>query len=186
MKTFTTVIPTVFNRLKQSSTFLSVMGYTNEYNEVSNFGIVFHVDYIKAVKKAINIWLSIKPKNDLEKRALLELITAYKDTLNGKSHSTSAHSYDRIVDGDGKLIKGVKWHEKGNSIHLWGFLVHKVILQPALYPNDNRSSLTLEKTRLLQLTPIGRFRQYKLLPNRFNSIGVESLTLSQQDLIKMI
>lgn len=184
MKTLTTIIPSVFNQLNQGSQFISVMGYINNYGERSNFGLVFHVDYMKAVKKAVNLWWAYNPKTHLEKQARVELINSYVDTLRGFSHSTSAHAYDRICDANGKLVKGVKWWRRGEEVHLWGFVVNKLILDDAEYPEDNRLPLTLSKQKLLRMTSIGRFRQYKLINGRFNHIGVEGLSLTQKDLIK--
>lgn len=181
-----TVIPVVFNKFRTGSTFLSVINYTNEWNEISDFGIVFHVDYMKAVKKAVNIWLGIKPKNNLEKQARIELIDSYSDTLAGKSRSLSAHSYDRIIDGSGQLIRGVKYHNGGMTIHLWGFVVNKKILVPGMYSDDMRGELTLEKNRLLKLTPISNFRQYKLTDGKFKQINVENLTFTQKDLYRTL
>lgn len=181
-----TIIPAAFNKFRTGSTFLSVINYTNEWNEVSDFGIVFHVDYIKAVKKAINIWLNIKPANNLERQARIELIDSYSDTLAGKSRSLSAHAYDQIVDGSGQLIRGVKYHDAGKAVHLWGFVVHKRILAPGIYSDDTRGELTLEKNRLLKLTPISNFRQYKLTDGKFKQINVEQLTFTQKDLYKTL
>lgn len=186
MKKMSTIIPAAFNKFRSGATFLSVINYTNEWNEVSDFGIVFHVDYMKAVRKAVNIWFGIKPANELENRARIELIDSYSDTLAGKSRSLSAHSYDRIVDGSGQLIRGVKYHGGGNAVHLWGFVVHKRILVPGLYSEDMRGELTLEKNRLLKLTPISNFRQYKLVDGKFDKISVEQLTFTQKDLYRTI
>lgn len=184
MKQLTTVLPAIFNRIRPGATFMTVKNYINNYNEISHFGLVFHVDYINAVKKAVNIWSAYQPKNNDEKIAQYQLVSSYTDTLNGYNpQATSAHVYRPIVDGDGNLIKGVKWFD-GGEVHLWGFMVHRVVVKPGEYPKTRSSAVTLAKKSLMNLTPLHRFRQYKLVDGRFGTIGVEKLSLTHKDLLR--
>ena len=41
----TTVLPAVLNQIRPGATFMSVKQYTNNYGEISNYGIVFHINY---------------------------------------------------------------------------------------------------------------------------------------------
>lgn len=186
MQKLSTVIPAIFNKIRPGATFLSVMGYQNNYEEVSNFGIVFHVDYFNAVRKALNIWQNYKPTTQEEKVARVQLIDSYSDSLRGQSRSTSAHVYTPIVDGDGNLIKGVKWFTGGREIHLWGFVVHRVVVSPGNYPETRSNAVTLAKKALLKQTPLSKFRQYKLVPGRFDHVGVQKLTLTHKDLLRQL
>ena len=180
----TTVIPAVLAQIRPAATFMSVKGYTNNFNELSNFGIVFHVNYITAVKKAIKTWHNYRPRNALEQQARLSLLESYKDTLKGYNpRARSAHAYRPITDGQ-ELIRSVKYHDRGQAVHLWGFLVHKAVLRPGAYPVDNRDHFSIVRNELIALTTLSRFRQFKIYQNRFQEIAVEHLTLTQQDLIK--
>lgn len=185
-KTLRTIIPAVFNTMRQGSTFMSIKNYEDNFGGRSNFGIVFHVDYIKAVKKSVNIWQAYKPRNELERRARKSLLDSYLDTLRGYNpRALSAHAYRRVSDGK-SLIRSVKWHDNGKAVHFWGFDVYKVELESAVYPSDVRSSFTIIRRKLLALTPLVRFRQFKIVEGRFDSIGIEHLTLTQKDLIRSI
>lgn len=183
-KTLRTVIPVVLNSIRQGATMMSVMGYRNNFGEVADFGIVFHVDYIKAVKKALSVWRSRRPLDPLEAKALDDLIASYSLTLKGPNpRATSADSYRRVTDGKA-LIRSVKWHDGGAAVHFWGFEVHKRIIKPGIYPLSRRSNWTICRERLIGLTPLGGFRQFKIEAGRFDRIGVERLTLKQKDLLR--
>lgn len=184
IKKLQTALPAALNQIRQGATFLAIHEYTNNYGEISNFGLVFHIDYIKAVKEAISIWLKYKPKTTIEHTIRNELIDSYSDTLKGLSRSTSAHAYIKISDGV-KIIKGVKYHEKNEAIHLYGFLVHKKVLHPVEY-KKNKMPETIIKDQLRAMTRLPRFRQFKLVDERFKKISVEKLTLTQKDLYKKL
>ncbi len=184
-KALLTVLPAALNQVRAGATFLSVKGYTNNYGELSNFGIVFHVDYMKAVKEAVQIWQAHKPADHLEKVALCELIESYQDTLDGRSRSTSAHAYSQVSDGK-NIIKGVKYHDREKAIHLYGFLVHKKVIKPIGYLASNMHPKTFAKNKLRKLTRLHRFRQFKLVDGRFDQIGVGKLTLTQKHLTESV
>lgn len=181
-----TVIPAIFNRIRQSASFMAIRGYHDNHDGIADYGIVFHVNYIKAVKKSLQAIQSFGPKSELELIAKNDLIESFKDTLAGYNpRAKSAHAYDLISYGD-KTIKGVKYHVKGEAVHLWGFIVHKKIIKEAVYPNHNRSDLSRIRNYLRGQTPVSRFRQFKIAHGRFESINIEKLNLTQKDLIKSI
>jgi hypothetical protein len=187
-KKLTQVIPAVLNRVTPGSTFMSIMGYTNNFDEVSNFGLVFHINYMNAVRKAMKFWDEYEPENRTEALARFDLLHSYQDTLNGfnprarsaHAYDRSAHAYDPIVDGHNNPIKGVKWYRRGEEVHIWGFRVHKVIVRPGYYPDDDVSELAWARRRLIMMTPIGNYRQFKIIEGRYDHIGVAGLTLTHK------
>lgn len=186
IKTLRTVIPAALNSIRQGSTMLAVMGYTNRFGELADFGIVFHVNYLKAVKRSIEIWAQYKPIDPLEAQARKDLIASYELSLLGHNpRAFSAHAYAPITDGQ-QLIKGVKWFDGGSTIHLWGFLVHKRILRRGNYPTDQRSSWAICRERLIGLTPLSRFRQFRISDGQFKKISVEKLELTHLDLLRYL
>jgi len=182
----TTVIPAVLNQIRPGATFMSVMGYENNYHEVSDFGIVFHVSYRRAVERALRIVTLHVPQDEIERRARLELMSSFEMTLAAGHNplATSAHVYEPIVDGNDRLIRGVKWFNGGREVHLWGFLVHKRIISLGEYPEENWGVLRSAKWRLKERAGLNRFRQFKLVEGRFDHIGVEGLTLDQRHLLE--
>ncbi len=181
-----TVIPCIFNQIRPGSTFLSINSYTNNYGEVANYSVVFGFNYLKAVEKALNIWAEYVPVNSTQKLAKQDLMTSYRDTLHtGYNHrARSAHAYSQVKDCNGCVINGVKLHLREKALHLTGLIISKKVLVPCTYPSDTRGSFTLERDRLIQKTPLVNFRQFKLVEGRFDTISVQKLTLTQQDLIK--
>jgi hypothetical protein len=81
------------------------------------------------------------------------------------------------VDEDNTPIKGVKLHVATNTLHLYGLVAHKRVLMPGLYTKGNRRPLTVAKDKLRHLTPVGKFRQFKITPSQLDSISVENLSL---------
>ncbi len=183
----TTVIPAVLNQIRPGTTFMAVMGYTNKFGEVSDFGLVFHVSYHNAVKKALGMWLNYTPQTRDEGRAKVALLASYRDTLNGFNHrALSAHAYDRVVDGNRNLIKGVKWYRDGQEVHLWAFRVHKRVLRQGMYEPVLHDGLTMAKAKLMSMTPLRNFRQFKIIQSRFEQIRVDHLTLTHKDLLRKL
>lgn len=182
----TTAIPVLLNKVRPGSTFLSIRKYIDNHNGQADYGIVFHVNYLNAVRKALITWIEYVPKNDAEARVRLDLIQSYTETLQGTSNrSTSAHAYQTVSDGKAP-VNGVKWHDKSACVHMWGFIVHKATLVPGQYPPDRRAHETIVRQELMKLTPLWRFRQFALKEGRFDSINVEHLNLTQKDLIRSV
>jgi len=181
----TSRLPSVFNELRSGSKFISVMGYKNAHDEVANFSLAFHVSYERAVEKSLKIITLYEPKSDLEEQARIELIDSYKETLSGEGNSrcTTTNVYTPVVDGNNELIKGVKYNEKDNRLHLYGFQIQKLVLIPGVYPVKNKRPLTIAKDKLRGLVPVNKFRQYILEAGRFEHIGIEKMILTEGDLL---
>lgn len=204
MHELTSAIPSVFNRMRQGSTFLCINRYVDNFGEDADHNIVFHVDYHKAVQRASDILDGYVPWEDTEgldrimrrtdcsrkdaivviESARRELIESFANTLAGSNpRATSAHSYVEVCDADGRLVRGVKWHENNAELHLWGFALHKFVHVPGQRPKRNQATLTIAKSYLRGMTPVSRFRQFKLVKGNFESISVENMKLTDMDLV---
>lgn len=185
-KTLRTILPAALNKVRQGATMLAIKDYINNYNERAHYGIVFHVNYLKAVERALSTWRNYTPLSALEFAAKEDLIESYKTTLLGHNpRALSAHAYNPITDGS-NLIKSIKWHDAGKAIHFWGFVVHKRVLVPGKYPDTQQSQWTIQRNRLLAKTQLGKFRQFRIRDGQFSTISVEHLTLTQQQLLQPI
>jgi hypothetical protein len=162
------------------------MGYKNNHDEVANFSLAFHVNYDRAVEKSLKIIAAFEPKTDLEERARIELIESYNETLSGEGNSrcTTNDVYAPVINADDKLIKGVKLNVHDQKLHVYGFLVHKLVLVEGVYPIKKSRPLTIVKDQLRKLTPVSKFRQYVLEPGRFEHIGIENMHLTEDDLLE--
>lgn len=183
-----TVIPSVFNKIRQGSTMLAIRGYRNNYDEVADYSLVFHVNYLNAIKRSKQIIEQYEPTNDLEIMAKLQLLDSYADTLSGKGNSrdTSSHAYEPIIDGDGEVVNGVRWHSDFSRIYLYGFICFKRVITPGNYPEVNHQPLTIVKNKLRRLTPSEKFRSFILIDGRFDKIDVEKMQLTHLDLVREI
>jgi len=182
-----TVIPAVFNRINPGATFMAVMGYENNWGELSNFGLVFHVNYLNAVRKSLAIWYGYRPLNSLEREIQRELIESYTDTLNGHNpRAKAAHAYAGVVDGNDAPVKGVKYWVRGQECHLWAFRVHKRVLREGDYPPGFWHARKAARHKLMGMVPIHNYRQFKLIQGRFDRIQVAKLSLTEQDLLRKL
>ena len=166
-------------KLRPASTFLSVLGYRNAFSEVSNYNIIFHMSYESALKRSIKILQDTVTDNDMQAQAKQELLTSFNQSLLKVKTPIEEidDAYTRFFDTDGKYIKGVKMHTETGALHLYGLIVNKRILMPGMYPVDTRKTLTVIKDKLRESTPVGKFRQFKILPTQVDLISVENLKL---------
>ena len=177
----TTQFVTELSKLRTASTFLTLHGYRNDASEIADYNIVFHMSYENALKKSIETLSALDLEGDLEKQARFELIESFTRSL-GNMASTAMeelddHIYTHFKDDDGQYIKGVKMHNESGELHLYGLIVHKRTRLPGIYPTKNKRPLTIAKDKLRYLTPVGKFRQFKLNPSQVDSITVEKLEL---------
>jgi len=169
-------------RLRPSATLLSILGYRNEYSEVADYSLVFHISYENALRRSLTALESVIPSTDYESIAKRELIDSYNKSLDKMATTPIEEledNYTRFLDEDGNHIKGVKMHTESGTLHLYGLVNHKRVIMPGLYPKkaDNRRPLTVAKDKLRKLCPVNKFRQFHITPDQVNSISVENLSL---------
>lgn len=168
------------SQLRPSSTFLSIIGYRNEASEIANFSLLFHMSYRSALEKSKAILQGLALSNDLEKQARDELIASFDKSLLNMAQTPIEEiedGYQRFFDEEGNYIKGVKLHVATDTLHLYGLVVHKRVMMPGMYKQTNRKPLTIAKDKLRYLTPVGKFRQFKITPSQVDRISVEKLSL---------
>lgn len=167
-------------KLRPPATFLYLHKYRNEFCEVSDFSIIFHMNYENALKRSIEALDEVIPKSNLEADAKRDLIYSYRDSIK-KIASTPLNKindeYTRFFDTKGNYIKGVKMHTATNTLYLYGLVVKKYVVSPGWYPPDNRRELTVAKDKLRRLCPVEKFRQFRILPDQVERISVENVSL---------
>lgn len=185
----------VLSEIQKGSTFLTVHHYLNNFGEISDFSIVFHINYLKAVARSAELLTAYSPtREDASNRPYThreleiskkELLESFKMTMAGNNTlAKSAHSYSRVDNGEGQPISGVKLHDSQDILHLIGFRVHKNILLKGKYPPDNRAAKTIAKDDLRSRLPVGRFTQFKLTPGKFRSLVVSGMTIEEEDVLR--
>lgn len=167
-------------KLCPSSTFLSLIGYRNDFAEVADYSLVFHMSYENALRRSVDIMESYLPKDAEEAKAKEELLSSFNASLKRSAEILVEEiddAYTRFFDEDGKHIKGIKMHTASNALHLYGLVVYKRVLMPGMYPPDTRKPFTIVKDRLRSMCPVGKFRQFKIVPDRVDKISVDNLSL---------
>ncbi len=185
---FNDYIKETFATLRPSAQFAVIKGYTNRYGEVSNHSILWRVSYENVLKRSLEILKNINV-NELTsdalpvsviKQAQEELVDSFKETLEkgtgNNSNYTNADTYERVLDIEGKPIKGLKLHKADQILHITGvFRQAKVVLVEGNYPVVNSRPKTIAKKKLRKLTPINKWGQYKLTIDRFDSISIDNI-----------
>lgn len=167
-------------KLRTSSTFLTLVGYRNEYSEVADYSILFHMDYANACRKSIQVMEKYVPTDHLQTLAKAELLSSFRRSLRTAETTLEVDiddAYSRFIAANGTYIKGVKMHTKTGILHLYGLLVHKRVTMPGIYPDSTGSELVQVKRHLRKMCPLGKFRQFRITPFQVERISVENLSL---------
>jgi hypothetical protein len=164
-----------------ASTFLTLRGYRNESSEIADYSIAFHISYASALRKSREILEALPLTSEIEKLAREELVESFTSSLArilDQNIEDMEDGYTRFFDEEGNYIKGVKLHQATDTLYLYGLVVHKRVIIPGMYPPPtNRRKLTIAKDKLRYLTPVGKFRQFKITPSQVDSITVDKLSL---------
>lgn len=166
---------TELSKLRPGSTFLTLKGYRNEYGEVANYSIIFHMSYSNALKKSITTLQQYVPVNDVYAQAKNELLESFQYSLN--KIEDLEDGYTRFFDDNSQYVKGIKLHTTTETLHIYGLVSQKRILLPGNYPKKNKRELTIAKDKLRAMCAVGKFRQFKILPQNVDSISVENIHL---------
>lgn len=167
-------------KLRPASMFLAIKGYRNEASEIADYSIAFHMSYRSALQKSITILQQLSLSDDLEKQACAEQLTSFQHalaTLKDDELEKMEDGYQRFFDDDGNHIKGIKLLTSNDTLYLYGLVAHKRVLIPGFYKEVNSKPLTIAKSKLRYLTPVGKFRQFRITPNRVDQICVQNLSL---------
>lgn len=167
-------------KLRPSSTFLTLQGYRNEYSEIADYSIIFHMNYKSAVERSIKVIKSLSVSNDLEEQARTELLRSFNRSLLKMKQTPMEEledAYQHFLDEDGNYVKGIKIHTKTSILHLYGLVVYKRILMPGYYPSRDEAPFAMVKRKMRRLTPVGKYRQFKIQPSQVDKITVENLSL---------
>lgn len=168
------------SKLRTASTFLNLHKYCNEAGEIADYNIIFHMSYENALKRSIAILEALVPDSDLQALAKHELLSSYHTSIANIKETPIEEiddAYTRFFDADGSYIKGVKLHTKTSQLHLYGLVHQKRVITPGTYKKVNSRPLTIEKNKLTRTVPVGKFRQFRILPGQVEMIKVEGIHL---------
>lgn len=168
-------------KLRPGSTFLAIKGYKNEASEIADYSLAFHFSYENALKKSIETLAALDLKDATEVQARNELLNSFAMSLARGAGSPALEERDPTFTyfkgDDGNYVKGVKLHAATDTLHLYGLVVHKKVLLPGFYPTKNSKALTIAKDKLRYLTPVGKFRSFRMNPYQVDSISVQNISL---------
>lgn len=179
----------VFSHLNPNSTFLSIKNYKNNFGEIADFSVVFHIDYLNALRRSFKIINELKLENscsegqqfdlDTLKRVRDEVLKSFTMSLANKEHPnyTCAGVYEEIFDSNGKTLSGVRLHAEQNIVHINALKFRKNIIRKGIYPKRNSFKETYARRYLIKQTPLINWVQFKLTPGRFDQLTVQKMRL---------
>jgi hypothetical protein len=169
--------------LRPTSTFLTLRGYRNDFGELTDFSIAFHISYKSALQKSLKQMQSFKATTRLEEAARQELVDSFRLALVRAEESIEdiQDGFTRFFDDEGNYIKGVKMHNATATLYLYGLVVHKRIREPVKYVESDSHPMTVAKDKLRYLTPVGKFRHFRITPPKVELITVQHLSLLPPD-----
>ncbi len=167
--------------LRTGSTFLNLKGYRSETGELADYNIIFHMSYANALKRSVATLEALVPETPLQATAKHEVLTSFHASIL-KDETTPIEdlddAYTRFMDSDGKHIKGVKMHTETGELYIYGLAHQKVVREPGKPRKPVKSAeLTIEKEKLRKKCVVSKFRQFKITPDKLESISVENLSL---------
>ena len=145
---------------------------------MSNHTINGNVSYEACLVRAVEILEGLTPEDvarDCEASngdmavatdARNEQLASFRKSLARIADDTERPDYDYIVPGVATLPGG------DGTIYLWGLAMSKTVIKPGTYKKVNSKSKTLVKRYLQRLTPVSKFRRFKLTPGTFRHVSV--------------
>ena len=164
--------------------FVSITGYTAKSGriepETSDYTINGNVSYLNTLCRSMALVADgdITPEMVAE-TAGVDLLVA--ETAIGEQMASWERTVNRIEDGDGPsedhyehLGAGAKRHIDTGYVHVMGLVVSKNVQVRGIYKKVNSAPKTIAKKTLVRMTPMGKWRQFRLSPERFERMAVAS------------
>jgi len=158
------VIDAVTTAIKKSPTgvsFVSIKGYVNSNNEMSNNLINVGASYEKAKKADVETLQNLDLTTIKTATDLITLEKARTELINGLIAPDKARSEGQI-DAYFNICKGVKAHRETGELYIYGYREKKEVIVKGEYPTVNSRPLTIAKNELRKLLKTGKFTQYKV------------------------
>lgn len=178
------VIQTIFEAAKVGKAqFVFVRNYRNEEGEISNYLINLGMKYSEQREKDIEKLkqISFKEENILLEEARLKLLESHtKNTTD----TTRTNASQAQIDAYLVLCDNVKLCKSQYSLHMFGFLVTKTVIQAIQYKAVNSSALTLAKKNVQKKLDLStsKFRNFKFehMENTVVSINGEQIEITYE------
>lgn len=105
---------------------------------------------------------------DTAREAIAEQVTSWRKSLDRFDDPTQGPDETHYEH----LGAGAKRHRETGILHISGLLVRKIIRVPGQYKPVKSKPKTLAKQALVRMTPMGKWRQYRLSEERFERVAV--------------
>jgi hypothetical protein len=137
--------------------------------ETSLYKVILGVDLENAYKKDLEIAARIKVVTAAERKAREEIIKSLKDSLRLGIGRNPAYTQPDLYD---EVVNGIRVNKKTRDLHLWGFVLTKVIMSEGKHKQYKSSDITIAKRAIKQKLKSDRFRDFVLVPECISGLKV--------------
>ena len=142
--------------------------------ETSLYRVNLGVNLENAYREDIEIATHIKVSTAAEKRAREEIVKSLKDSLRlGLGHNPLYTQTDLYYE----VVNGIRLNSKTGDLHLWGFVMSKVIVHEGKRKRYNSSEVTIAKEIIREQLKHTRFRDFVLVPECISGLKVNGHVL---------
>jgi len=155
---------------------VSLVYRTKKSDELSVYLIALGVDLRRAYARDEKVIRLIKTRGRVQTQAKQEILDSLRESLRYGLGNNSRYTCRGVYK---TLFNGCKIHRRDKTIHFYGFIIRKKILEEGSYPLVRHSALTLAKMKIRKHMKINRFRQFELSHVKKIAFEGKVLTFSQ-------
>jgi hypothetical protein len=136
--------------------------------ETSLYQVNLGVNLENAYIKDIEIVNSLQVISNAEKIAREEIVRSLKDSLRLGIGLNPKYTQPDLYD---EVVNGIRINKKTQDLHLWGFVMNKVIVHEGIHKQYYKSSdVTIAKRMIKEKLKSGRFRDFVLVPECISAL----------------
>jgi len=164
--------------LASKAQFVSFLYRCKQAGELARHTVIYGASYDNQLRKSLEALDAIRPalNHPILILAAQQLKESFEESL--KSHSLGRFHPDyRKPDSYVDIVPGLKFCISNRTINVTGLQHRKTVIEEGERPIVNSRPLTIAKRALRSELPIGRFREFIILPEYMQSVTLQGDTI---------
>jgi len=143
--------------------------------ETSLYRVLLGVNLENAYKRDVEVLTArLVVETAAQKKAREEIVNSLKNSLRLGIGSNPAYTQPNLYY---EIVNGIRLNSKTGDLHLWGFVMSKVIMHEGKRKRYNSNEVTIAKDTIRQKLKSGRFRDFVLVPECIGGLRVNGHVL---------
>lgn len=156
--------------------------YTNKAGETAKHNVLLGVSYQTCLERSIKQLLALRRRNASKwdtttAQACDEMLASFTKSLTAIASGTCNEDYTKAENYVNTGIRGVTMNLNDRQLHLFGLSRSKTVIVAGEYKEVNSRPLTLAKNTLRRKLSIGKWREYTLSTDSFESANLNGKQL---------